>query len=87
MHIKTNTAIQLKDEMDTEDTSELAKGLLMDFQKSTSLHILNNIVFLTQQALAQLSAASTSQFIALTTLVDALCVQQALAQLSAASTS
>ena len=58
--------------MDTEDTSELAKGLLMDFQKSTFLHILNKVVFLVQQALGQLSAASTSQFTALTTLVDAL---------------
>ena len=58
--------------MDTEDTSELAKGLLTDFQKSTSLHTLNNIVFLVQRALAQLSGASTSRFIALMTLVDAL---------------
>jgi len=49
---------------------ELAKGLLTDFQKST--YILNTIVFLVQQPLAQLSAVSTSQFIALTTLVDAL---------------
>ena len=70
--IKTNTAVRLEDKTDTDDTSELAKGLLMDFQKSTSLHILNNIVFLIQQALGQLSAASTSRFIALTTLVDAL---------------
>ena len=44
----------------------------MDFKKSTSLHVLNKIVFLVQQALAQLSASSTSWFIALTTLVDAL---------------
>jgi hypothetical protein len=70
--IETNTAIQLEDETDPEDTSERAKGLLMDFQKSTSLHVLNDIVFLVQQALARLSAASTSQFVALTTLVDAL---------------
>ena len=72
MKIKTNTAIRLEDETDTEDTSELAKGLLTDFQKSPSLHILNNIVFLVQQALAQLSVASTSRFITLMTLVDAL---------------
>ena len=70
--IKTNTVIRLEDEPDTEDTSELAKGLLTDFQKSTSLHILNDIVFLVQRALAQLPAASTSRFIALMTLVDAL---------------
>ena len=70
--IKTNTAIRLEDKMNTEDTLELAKGLLMDFQKSTSLHILNNIVFLVQQALAHLSAASTSWFIALMTMADAL---------------
>ncbi|KIJ95767.1 hypothetical protein K443DRAFT_11119, partial [Laccaria amethystina LaAM-08-1] len=69
---ETNTAIRLEDKTDTEDTSELAKGLLTDFQKSTPLHILNNIVFLVQQARAQLSAASTSRFIALSTLVDAL---------------
>ncbi|EDR04923.1 uncharacterized protein LACBIDRAFT_303806 [Laccaria bicolor S238N-H82] len=66
------TTIRLEDKTDTEDTSELAKGLLTDFQKSTSLHILNTIVFLAQQALVQLSAASTSWFITLTTLVDAL---------------
>ena len=72
MKIKTNTAVRLEDKTDTEDTSELAKGLLMDFQKSTSLHSLNDIVFLVQQALAQLSGASTSRFIALMTLVDAL---------------
>ena len=72
LKVKTNTAIRLEDDTDTEDTSELAKALLMDFQKSTSLHILNNIIFLVQQALAQLSAAATSRFIALTTLVDAL---------------
>ena len=70
--IKTKTAIRLEDKTDTEDTLELAKGLWTDFQQSTSLHILNNIVFLVQQALAQLSAASTSWFITLTTLVDAL---------------
>ena len=72
MKIKTNTGIRLEDKTDTEDASELAKGVLMDFQKSTSLHILNNIIFLVQRALAQSSAASTSRFIALTTLVDAL---------------
>ena len=72
MKIKTNTAIRLEDKTDTEDTSELAKGWLTDFQKSTSLHVLNNIVFLAQQALTQLSAASTSRFIALMTLIDAL---------------
>ena len=72
MKIKTNTAIRLEDKTNTEDTSELAKELLTDFQKSTSLHILNNIVFLVQQALAHLSAASTSRFIALMTLADAL---------------
>ena len=70
--IKTNTVIRLEGKMDTEATSELVKGLLTDFQKSTSLHILNKVVFLVQQALGQLSAASTSQFTALTTLVDAL---------------
>ncbi|EDR09388.1 uncharacterized protein LACBIDRAFT_318922 [Laccaria bicolor S238N-H82] len=69
---ETNTAIQLEDKTDTEVTLNLAKGLLTNFQKSTSLHILNDIVFLVQQALPQLSAASTSWFIALTTLVDAL---------------
>ena len=57
---------------DKKDMSELTKGLLTDFKKSTALHVLNNIVFLVQQALAQLSAASTSRFIALMTLVDAL---------------
>ena len=72
MKIKTNTAIRREDETDIEDTSELVTALLTDFQKSSSLHSLNNIVFLVQQALAQLSAASTSRFIALTTLVDAL---------------
>ena len=72
MKIKTNNAFRLEDETDAEDLSELAKRLLTDFQKSTSLHILNNIVFLVQQALEQVSAASTSWFIALTTLVDAL---------------
>jgi hypothetical protein len=70
--IETHTTIRLEDEADTKDTSELAKGLLTDFQKSTSLHVLNNIIFLVQQALAQLPAASTSRFMALTTLVDAL---------------
>ena len=70
--METNTAIRLEDMTDKEDTSELTKGLLTDFQKSTSLHILNDIVFLVHRALAQLSAASTSRFIALTTLVDAL---------------
>jgi hypothetical protein len=70
--IETHTTIRLEDETDTKNTSELAKGLLTDFQTSTSLHILNNIIFLVRQALAQLPAASTSRFVALTTLVDAL---------------
>ncbi|PPQ82282.1 hypothetical protein CVT25_008432 [Psilocybe cyanescens] len=56
-------------EDEAEDALELAKGLLADFQKSTSLHVLDTIVSLLQQSLAQLSSASTIRFAALTTLV------------------
>ena len=58
MKIKTNTVIRVEDKTDTEDTLELAKGLWTDFQQSTSIHILNNVVFLVQQALAQLDRKS-----------------------------
>ena len=70
--MKANAAIQLEDEVDPEDISELAKGMLTDFQNSTSLHALNDIVFLVQQSLMFLSSAPTSVFMALTTLADAL---------------
>jgi hypothetical protein len=71
--MKANIAIQLvEDEVDTEDISELAKGMLTDFQNSTSLHALNDIIFLVQQSLVFLSSAPASLFVALTTLADAL---------------
>ena len=70
--MKTNTTIRLEDEPDTEDILELAKGMLTDFQNSTSLHALNDIVFLVQQSLVFLSSAPTSLFMGLTTLADAL---------------
>ena len=74
--MKANTTIRREDETDTEAILELAKGLLTDFQKSTSLHVLNNVVSLVQQSrLVHLSAASTSRFMALTTLGDALYVR------------
>ena len=73
--MKANTAIRLEDEPDTEDILELARGMLTDFQNSTSLHALNNIVFLVQQSLVFLCSAPTSLFVALTTLADALYVR------------
>jgi len=70
--MKAITAIRTENERDTEDILELAKGTLTDFQKSISLHVLNNVVFLVQQSLAHISAAPTSRFVALTTLADGL---------------
>ena len=67
-----NTTIQLEDEPDTEDVLELAKGMLTDFKNSTSLHALNDIVFLVQQSLVCLSSLPASLFRALTTLANAL---------------
>jgi TPR repeat protein len=70
--MKANTAIRLEDEPGTEDILELAKGMFTDFQSSTSLHALNDIVFLVQHSLVFLSSAPTRLFVALTTLADAL---------------
>jgi hypothetical protein len=74
MKANTGSAIRLEDsdEPDTEDIMALAKGMLTDFQNSTSLHALNDIVFLVQQSLVFLSSAPTRLFVALTTLADAL---------------
>ncbi|PPQ93376.1 hypothetical protein CVT25_007085 [Psilocybe cyanescens] len=66
------TAIMQEDEGDTRDTLELANEILITFRKSTSLHVLNTVIFLVQQSLPHLSFRSTTRFIALTTLVDGL---------------
>ncbi|PPQ82423.1 hypothetical protein CVT25_008370, partial [Psilocybe cyanescens] len=66
------TDIRQEDETDTQDTLELAKGSLINFQKSTSLHVLDTVIFLVQQSLPHLSFGSTTRYVSFTTLVDGL---------------
>ncbi|PPQ88891.1 hypothetical protein CVT25_009126 [Psilocybe cyanescens] len=67
---QSTTVIRQEDETDTQDTLELAKGSLINFQKSTSLHVLNTVIFLVQQSAPYFSFGSTTLFVAITTLVD-----------------
>ncbi|PPQ82827.1 hypothetical protein CVT25_009202, partial [Psilocybe cyanescens] len=66
------TAIRQEDKTNTQDTLELGKEFLINFQKSTSLHVLNTVIFLVQQSLPHLSFGSSTRFVGLTTLVDGL---------------
>ena len=57
---------------DTNNMVNMAKGSLTDFQKSTSLHAINTVIFLLQEALTLGPRTPLKQFAALSMLGDGL---------------
>ncbi|KDR79673.1 hypothetical protein GALMADRAFT_154472 [Galerina marginata CBS 339.88] len=70
--ILDNNIAGIQDKPDTTAITELANGIITDFQKSTSLHVLNNIVSLVWQSVNHLPSTHPSRCSALITLAEVL---------------